>query len=182
MTDDPNADKPLDDQADLPADEDATPEFPAAGGEVTAEDELADEEVVESTPAEEGLAEPEPEPEPKPARQRPGATSGAAALAAAQARSRTRGVVIDPALRIRDRVSEAFVIGTVLVFAVIFLNAMAFGKGGALSPTPSPAPSGLVESAAPSSSPIPTVPPIPTEFQVPTHSPGPSASVAPSPS
>jgi len=197
MTDDPNAEDSLEGQSELPENE-----------------QLADEEVVESAPAETEAAPAETEaahaeteaahavepagdvveeedegdeeagraPTRGPAQRRRVVAGTAAGVAAA--RSRNRGIVIDPALRIRDRVSEAFVIGTVLVFALIFGNALLFGNGGALSPTPSPVPSGLVESFAPVASEPPTIPPIPTEFQVPPRSPSPGASesVAPSPS
>ncbi len=88
--------------------------------------------------------------------------------------TKARAVVIDPSLRIRDRVSEAFVIGTLVVFGAILLNALAFGHGGAFTTLPTaapsivvtPAPSGSVApsgspNASPSSSPVasPTVSP-----------------------
>lgn len=111
----------------------------------------------------------------EPARHRAAAPASAAALAA---RDRRRGITVDPSLRIRDRWSEAFVIGTVLVFALIFFNALAFGKGGALTPSAAP-PASVVETIGPSVAPATTPLPIPTEFQVPTHSPGPSASASP---
>jgi hypothetical protein len=93
------------------------------------------------------------------------ATRGAPkATAAVRAGGRT-AIVVDPALRIRDRASAVFVALTVIVFVAIFANAMLFGVGGALNPPPlatpsaSPASSGSPEpsgSAAPSSSATPT--------------------------
>ena len=53
-----------------------------------------------------------------------------------KAASRT-AFAIDPALRIKDRASAAFVITSVVVFALIVANAMLFGHGGALTPIPS---------------------------------------------
>jgi len=79
---------------------------------------------------------------------------GAAALAGRKARGATPGPapVAEPAIRINDRASKIFVIATVAVFALIFLNGMLLGTGGTFRPyiTPSPAPS---ESLAPSASP-----------------------------
>jgi hypothetical protein len=46
-----------------------------------------------------------------------------------------------------------FVAGTILVFVLIFLNAMAFGHGGAFTPTRAPETPGPTVSAAPSASP-----------------------------
>lgn len=63
---------------------------------------------------------------------------------------------IDPALRIRDRASAAFVILSLAVFAAIVANALLFGKGGAFRPilTPSPIPQSTeAPSEAPSTSP-----------------------------
>jgi hypothetical protein len=63
---------------------------------------------------------------------------------------------VDPSLRIKDPVSAAFVVGTVLVFVLIFANAMAFGHGGAFTKVPTPAPiasPGASPSEGPSSSP-----------------------------
>jgi hypothetical protein len=71
---------------------------------------------------------------------------------------------IDPSLRIKDPASAAFVAGTLLVFVLIFLNAMAFGRHGAFTqakPSASPAPS---PSASPAASPAASTPasPAPT--------------------
>jgi len=60
---------------------------------------------------------------------------------------------IDPSLRIKDPTSAVFVAGTILVFLLIFLNAMAFGHGGAFTPTHRPATPQPTLSAAPSGSP-----------------------------
>jgi hypothetical protein len=76
---------------------------------------------------------------------------------------------VDPALRIKDPVSAAFVVGTVLVFALIFANALAFGRGGAFHPLPTPAP-------------IATEAPTAVPSAGPSGSPGASGSPAPSPS
>jgi hypothetical protein len=102
--------------------------------------------------------EPEPEPDEEPARggRPPRQATRKGAAAAVVGRGRSRAVALDPSLRIRDRVSTAFVIVTVLVFAGIFLNAMAFGKGGALTAPPTPRPTinaSLLPSASPSSAP-----------------------------
>lgn len=158
MTDDPN-DEPtpesLDDTQPFSTEEPADEAF---------DDEAEDEAATEPEP---GL--------PRGGQRRPG---HAGAPIGATTRSRTRGVTIDPALRIRDRVSEWFVIGTVLLFAGIFLYALAFGHGGALSPTPTPLPS-VVESFGPTATPAPTEPPVATPFSVPTPTAGPSATPAP---
>jgi hypothetical protein len=155
MTDDP---KPLEDTQPFEGDVQGGVE-----GDLTEDDELADE------PADDGDEETEEEPEEaapaRPQRRfgRPSAPAGMGGphrgrAVAPQARPATRGVVIDPSLRVRDRVSALFVIGTLVVFGAIFANALAFGHGGAFSvpPTPqptvnvTPAPSG---SASPSGSP-----------------------------
>src|SRR6185312_3363251 len=69
-------------------------------------------------------------------------------------RSTRTPLPIDPSLRIKDPWSSAFVAGTLLVFVLIFLNAMAFGHGGAFSPTHRPpATPGPSVSAGPSGSP-----------------------------
>ena len=73
---------------------------------------------------------------------------------------------IDPAMRIKDPISAAFVAATILVFLGIFLYAMAFGKKGAFTPERTPRPTPIV-SIAPSGSPG-------------AASPGPSGSAAPS--
>ena len=74
---------------------------------------------------------------------------------------------VDPALRIKDPVSAAFVVGTVLVFVLILANALAFGHGGAFRPLPTP---------------TPIVTPGPTPSTAPSGSPGASGSPATSPS
>jgi hypothetical protein len=98
----------------------------------------------------------------------------------------------DQAVHIDDRVSQAFVLVTVAVFAIIFANAMILGKGGtfsAPSPSPteeasgspgtseSPSPSGSAE-ASESASPAPSTSPAASE----SPAAGTSPSVAPSPS
>jgi len=72
---------------------------------------------------------------------------------------------IDPALRIRDRASAAFVILCVAVFAAIIANALLFGVGGAFRPilTPSPIPQASeAPSASPSTSPGASASPVPS--------------------
>jgi hypothetical protein len=68
-------------------------------------------------------------------------------------RSTRTPFAIDPALRIKDPTSVVFVAGTILVFALVFLNAMAFGHGGAFRATHPPVTPGPTVSAAPSGSP-----------------------------
>jgi hypothetical protein len=97
---------------------------------------------------------------------------------------------IDPALRIKDPASGAFVLGSILVFLLIFLNAMAFGRGGAFTPerTPRPAPivtPGPSVSPGPSASPGSSASPAPSGSAAPSAAPSPStpaSSAAPSPS
>jgi hypothetical protein len=91
---------------------------------------------------------------------------------------------IDPALRIKDPVSAAFVIVCVAVFAAILGYALLFGRGGAFTPIPTPSP---ISTEAPSENPSPSVAPTgaaspsaaPTV--IPTTAPSPAASPAPSP-
>ena len=89
---------------------------------------------------------------------------------------------VDPALRIKDPVSAAFVVGTVLVFVLILANALAFGHGGAFHPLATPTPIATeaptaVPSAGPSSSPGASGSPAASPSITPSASP----SVAPSP-
>jgi hypothetical protein len=121
------------------------------------------------------------------------APPGRAARAGA-APGRSRAFAIDPSLRIRDRASELFVIGAILVFVGIFLYSLAYGRGGALTPqrtqpppaSVSPAPSGA-PSGSPSTSGAPSQSPgsSPAESSVPSlapsGSPVPAESFAPSP-
>jgi len=46
----------------------------------------------------------------------------------------------DQAVHIDDRISKLFVVATVVVFLLIFLNGLLLGRGGALSQSPSPRP------------------------------------------
>ena len=167
MTDDPNDEQPFDAEAELPEDESLDDEEAAEAEEAEGEEEAA-----APTPAGRGR---DGDRRHEPPHHRTAAPASAAALAA---RDRRRGIVVDPSLRIRDRWSQAFVLGTVLVFALIFFNALAFGHGGALSPTVTPGPS-VEATIGPSIAPVQTPAPVQTEFQVPTHSPGPSASASP---
>jgi hypothetical protein len=146
-----------------------------AGGETIAESEIVDEQldggdvedeagdvgdfeaagVVPATPVRVG------------ARQRAAEAAAARAAAAGRGpkvRAATRvAFPIDPAMRIKDPASAIFVVASVIVFVLIFLNAMAFGHGGAFNPVPTPTP---FVSAAPTASPA--------------ASPGASGSAAPS--
>src|SRR5436190_228074 len=76
-----------------------------------------------------------------------GARARAAEAAAARAartskdRAPTRQTfAIDPALRIKDPASQIFVAVSIGFFVLVFLYAMAFGKGGAFNPVPTPTP------------------------------------------
>src|SRR5512140_891767 len=113
MTDDPNDQPPFDDESELPDDEELTDEDLAE-----AEEAQSTEEAAAATRAGRGRDAGRAR---DIARHRPAAPPTAAALAA---RDRRRGIVVDPSLRIRDRWSQAFVVGTVLVFALIFFNAL----------------------------------------------------------
>lgn len=89
---------------------------------------------------------------------------------------------VDPALRIKDPVSAAFVVGTVIVFVLILANALAFGHGGAFHPLATPTPIATeaptaVPSAGASGSPGASASPAVS----PSIAPSASASVAPSP-
>ncbi|HLX34677.1 MAG TPA: hypothetical protein VKR30_05470 [Candidatus Limnocylindrales bacterium] len=70
---------------------------------------------------------------------------------------------VDPALRIKDPWSAAFVIIAVAVFVAIVANAMLFGIGGAFTPIPTP-------------SPIPTLGPTESPSEAPSGSPAASPS------
>ena len=93
----------------------------------------------------------------------------------------------EQAVRIDDRVSQAFVLVTVAVFVLIFANAILLGRGGVFA-APSPSPSETVESASPSLSPGTSGSPSASGSSSPgaSTSPGtsgsPGGSVAPSPS
>lgn len=95
-----------------------------------------------------------------------GARQRAAQAAAAKAAAAERGArapktetrttfPIDPALRIKDRASAAFVLASILFFVLIFVNAMAFGRGGAFTVVPTSTPF-VSPSPAPSVSPGPS--------------------------
>lgn len=94
-----------------------------------------------------------------------------------KAPSRT-AFAIDPALRIQDRASAAFVIVTVAVFVLILANAMLLGHGGALTPIPTASPIPQL-TEAPSESPSASGSPAPSTSTAPTI--GPSSSPAGSP-
>ena len=91
---------------------------------------------------------------------------------------------IDPALRIKDPASSGFVVATILTFLLIFLSAMAFGKGGAFTVKPTRAPvvsasPGPSINAGPSGSPGPAASPAITVAPSPLASPAPNPSAAP---
>lgn len=104
---------------------------------------------------------------------RPGAPAAAAAP------------VPERAIRVEDRISKIFVLGTVGVFLVIMLNGVFFGVGGVFTPFVSPTP-------APTASPSAVVSPSPSASVAPSASgsaapsgsgtPSPAGSAAPSPS
>jgi hypothetical protein len=106
---------------------------------------------------------------------RPGAPAAAAAP------------VPERAIRVEDRISKIFVLGTVGVFLVIMLNGVFFGVGGVFTPfvSPTPAPTAspsAVVSASPSAS--GSAAPSASSSVAPSGSAAPSASgsAAPSPS
>jgi hypothetical protein len=154
--------------ADEPAAEDG------ADGDEVATDELDDDELEAEDEAE--AAAPDEE-----AEEAGVAAAGAGAAAStttaksgrasrdARSGSATQAIPIDPSIRVRDNASKYFVIGTVLVFVLIFANGIFFGTGGVFTPyvTPSPSPSPS-ETVAPSVS------------IAPSGSPAASGSVAPS--
>lgn len=88
-------------------------------------------------------------------------------------------IQVDESLRIKDRASALFVMVTVGVFALIVANALLFGTGGFLSPTPTPSPvpsltPGPSPTAAPSGSPAasPTAAPTASPTAEPSQTPG----------
>ncbi len=189
MTDRPD-DTPGDDAPDLTDAQleaathasEAEVEEDAAGGETMAEAELVDEELAEDEEAEE-VADDDGMPAAPPVRV--GARQRAAEAAAQRAASAGRGpktkaaqrtaFAIDPALRIKDPASAIFVVGSIALFVVIFLNAMAFGHGGAFNPIPTPTP---FVSAAPTASPAAS--PAASGSAAPSTAPSVAPSAAPS--
>ncbi len=97
--------------------------------------------------------------------------------------TRSRGLAIDPSLRIRDRVSEAFVIGTLAIFGAILVGTLAFGHGGAFTVVPTPRPTVNI-TPAPSGSVSPSGSPEASPSGSPEASPSaaPSAGASPAPS
>ncbi len=93
----------------------------------------------------------------------------------------------DIAVHVDDRISAIFVIGVLAVFALIFLNAFLLGKGGLLTPLPTPAP---ISSASPaasvapiaSASPAASAPASAAPSASPAASPSAGASASPAPS
>ena len=83
----------------------------------------------------------------------------------------------DIAVHVDDRASAIFVIGVIAVFVLIFLNALVLGKGGFLTPIPTPKP---VASLAPAASAAPSAVASPAASA--PASAAPSGSVSPSPS
>jgi hypothetical protein len=118
-----------------------------------------------------------------PAERRRAARSGKAA------RPVTPQTIIDPSIRVSDQASKIFVIGTVLVFFLIFAYGALLGQGGTItgfqSPSPIPIPSAaVVPSVAPSpsvgASGSPTASGSPAASPAPSSAPAASGSPAPS--
>jgi hypothetical protein len=163
-----------------------------AGGETLEEAEAYDaEELLEGEAADETEDEADEERAPAPPGRRLTAAEAAARRSAGPGRMRdARGpkptrtaFAIDPALRIRDQASAAFVVASILVFLLIFLNAMAFGHGGAFTPIPTATPF-VSASPAPSASPGASGSAAPSGAATPAPSAAPSAppaTTAPSP-
>jgi hypothetical protein len=88
----------------------------------------------------------------------------------------------DIAVHVDDRASGIFVIGVIAIFVLIFLNAVVLGKGGFLTPIPTPRP---VASAAPAASvaPIASASPAasPQASAAPSATAGPSAAASATP-
>ncbi|HJW22562.1 MAG TPA: hypothetical protein VJ506_09055 [Candidatus Limnocylindrales bacterium] len=103
---------------------------------------------------------------------------GAAATTRA---TKPHGVAVDPSLRIRDRVSELFVIATLIVFGAILVNALAFGHGGAFITQPTPRPT-INVTPGPSASESPSTSPAVSASPASSASPAVSPSAASSPS
>jgi hypothetical protein len=82
---------------------------------------------------------------------------------------------IDPALRIKDSWSAAFVIVCVAIFAAILGYALLFGRGGAFTPIATPSP---IPTEAPSENPSPSV--APTGAPSPSAAPTVASTIAPS--
>jgi hypothetical protein len=87
---------------------------------------------------------------------------------AARSHAERSQIQADPSLRIRDRASSLFVLVTVLVFGLIFLNGMVLGKGGLLTPFQTPTP-------------VPALTPSPSPSESPSSSPGPASTAVPLP-
>jgi len=125
------------------------------GGEADLEDEaFVEAEAADESPIRPVGAPPRSRPEPRGPRVRAPKTTRTA-------------FAIDPALRIRDPWSAAFVAIAVVVFALILANALLFGRGGAFTPIPTP-------------SPVPTEGPSASPSAAPSASPSAAPSVAPS--
>ena len=88
---------------------------------------------------------------------------------------------VDPSTRIMDRASAIFVLVTLGVFVLILLNGMLLGRGGLLTPIPTPGPVPSI-TAAPRAAPAPTATPAPTASPAPTATPSPAPTAAPAPS
>lgn len=112
-----------------------------------------------------------------------GAIAGRGGRVVAGAAPGATAGVPDRAIHINDRASKVFVLLAAVAFAVILLNGMLFGVGGAftpyVSPSPSPSPSPSV-SASPSSSASPS--PSSSASPAASGSAAPSVSASPAPS
>ncbi len=102
---------------------------------------------------------------------------------AARSHAERSQIQVDPSLRIRDRASSLFVLVTVLVFGLIFLNGLVLGKGGLLTPfqTPTPVPV-LTPSPSPSETPSSSPAPTSTSVPLPTATPVATSEVTAAPS
>jgi hypothetical protein len=143
----------------------------AAGGDTLAESEEIDEELDEGDSMDlegdlDGAGDDEARATPRPK----GARARAAEAAAARASRSSKGprptrtaFPIDPALRIKDPASSIFVLVSIGFFVLVFLNAMALGKGGAFTQVPTPTPyvspsPGPIVSPGPTDTPVTTAP------------------------
>ena len=144
------------------------------------DDELEDEDFEEEEPRKAAPTPPGRRPSREPTASGMGGPRRGGAGATARA-TKSRGPVVDPSLRIRDRVSELFVIGTLIVFGAILVNALAFGHGGAFTTQPTPQPSiNVTPAPGASGSPSATTSASASPAASPTAASSPSSSAAPS--
>jgi len=207
----PTVSPPIGEQANVasgeesaPVDETANAEAAAAAAEAEAAalaaDELGSEDEPEAAPieAEDGGAADDDEEFPETnahadAAEEVGAGAAAVGSGAVADQRATRGpraartvtpaTIIDPSIKVTDRASAIFVIGTVLVFVLIFAYGALLGVGGTFTPfvEPSPEPTPSVQpSESPAASASPAASSSPGASGSPGASVAPSGSVAPS--